>query len=70
MTQQSAARYLCRRSERSLVAVRHRGIWSLQGTNLDYYPDLVVLTTLWDQPRCLEAYHLYDDRLRAVRRYL
>jgi len=39
----------------------HRGIWSLQGSNLDAIPTLSILTTLWDQPRWLEAYHLYDE---------
>src|SRR5512134_3304708 len=38
------------------------GIWSLQGTDLDAIPTLSILTTLWDQPRWLEAYHLYDQR--------
>jgi dimethylhistidine N-methyltransferase len=38
------------------------GIWSLQGTDLDAIPTLSILSTLWDQPRWLEAYHLYDQR--------
>ena len=38
----------------------HLGIWSLQGAHLDEIPSLSILTTLWDQPRWLEAYHLYD----------
>jgi len=37
------------------------GIWSLNGANLDSVPIFSILTTLWDQPRWLEAYHLYDD---------
>ncbi len=36
------------------------GIWSPRGTDLDSVPALSILTTLWDQPRWLEAYHLYD----------
>jgi len=38
------------------------GIWSLRNANLDALPTLSILTTLWDQPRWLEAYHLYDDQ--------
>lgn len=40
----------------------HDGIWSLKGADLDRVPTLSILTTLWDQPRWLEAYHLYDQR--------
>ncbi|MSP36910.1 MAG: L-histidine N(alpha)-methyltransferase [Deltaproteobacteria bacterium] len=39
----------------------HPGIWSLAGADLDGAPTMSILTTLWDQPRWLEAYHLYDD---------
>jgi dimethylhistidine N-methyltransferase len=42
------------------------GIWSLSGADLDAIPTLSILTTLWDQPRWLEAYHLYDDRGSAL----
>jgi L-histidine N-alpha-methyltransferase len=38
------------------------GIWSPNGADLDAVPTLSILTTLWDQPRWLEAYHLYDQR--------
>lgn len=38
------------------------GIWSLAGADLDALPALSILSTLWDQPRWLEAYHLYDQR--------
>jgi len=41
--------------------VNHPGIWSLPGADLDSVPTLSILTTLWDQPRWLEAYHLYDQ---------
>jgi len=41
---------------------QHDGIWSLRGADLDSVPTLSILTTLWDQPRWLEAYHLYDDQ--------
>jgi L-histidine Nalpha-methyltransferase len=37
------------------------GIWSPNGADLDVIPTLSILTTLWDQPRWLEAYHLYDQ---------
>jgi dimethylhistidine N-methyltransferase len=40
----------------------HAGIWSLSGADLDAVPVRSILTTLWDQPRWLEAYHLYDPR--------
>jgi L-histidine Nalpha-methyltransferase len=38
------------------------GIWTLNGARLDEIPVRSILTTLWDQPRWLEAYHLYDQR--------
>ncbi len=38
------------------------GIWSPDGAASDSTPALSILTTLWDQPRWLEAYHLYDQR--------
>ncbi len=38
------------------------GIWSMEGAEIDSVPALSILTTLWDQPRWLEAYHLYDQR--------
>ncbi|MPZ76888.1 MAG: L-histidine N(alpha)-methyltransferase [Deltaproteobacteria bacterium] len=38
------------------------GIWTLDGAFLDAIPTRSILTTLWDQPRWLEAYHLYDQR--------
>ncbi len=41
---------------------REPGIWSQRGADLDRVPTLSILTTLWDQPRWLEAYHLYDPR--------
>src|SRR5262245_9917502 len=41
---------------------RHEGVWSLEGADLDSVPTLSILSTLWDQPRWLEAYHLYDQR--------
>ncbi|MGZ8484713.1 MAG: L-histidine N(alpha)-methyltransferase, partial [Candidatus Binatia bacterium] len=38
------------------------GIWSLRGADLDSLPTLSILTNLWDHPRWLEAYNLYDDQ--------
>ena len=38
------------------------GIWTLDGSRVDEIPSRSILTTLWDQPRWLEAYHLYDQR--------
>ena len=48
--------------QRSGWLSKHAGIWSLEGADLDRVPTLSILTTLWDQPRWLEAYHLYDER--------
>lgn len=42
--------------------LKEPGIWSPDGAALDSTPALSILTTLWDQPRWLEAYHLYDQR--------
>lgn len=41
---------------------REPGIWSVNGADLDSVPTQSILTTLWDQPRWLEAYHLYDQQ--------
>ena len=46
-------------------AVEHE-IWSRGDAALDSVPKLSILTTLWDQPRWLEAYHLYDQRGSAL----
>lgn len=37
-------------------------IWSAAGDDPESIPMQSILTTLWDQPRWLEAYHLYDQR--------
>jgi L-histidine N-alpha-methyltransferase len=42
--------------------MRQPGIWSRQDVALDSIPTSSILTTLWDQPRWLEAYHLYNQR--------
>ena len=49
-------------NETSRWSSEHEGIWSLRGADLDLGPTLSILTTLWDQPRWLEAYHLYVDQ--------
>ncbi len=46
--------------ERSRWKNDQDGIWTPEGATLDSTPTLSILTTLWDQPRWLEAYHLYD----------
>ena len=40
---------------------REPGIWARIGEDVAAVPTLSILTTLWDQPRWLEAYHLYDQ---------
>jgi dimethylhistidine N-methyltransferase len=37
-------------------------IWSVTGSDVESLPTQSILTTLWDQPRWLEACHLYDQR--------
>jgi L-histidine Nalpha-methyltransferase len=37
-------------------------IWSFSNGRREENPARSVMRTLWDQPRWLEAYHLYDDR--------
>jgi L-histidine Nalpha-methyltransferase len=49
-------------NQQSRWVSNHAAIWSLQDADLDSVPTLSILTTLWDQPRWLEAYHLYDKR--------
>ncbi len=41
--------------------IREPKIWSRRDADIDSNPTLSILTTLWDQPRWLEAYHLYDQ---------
>jgi len=48
--------------ERSRWHADEPQIWSPEGAAGDSTPTLSILTTLWDQPRWLEAYHLYDQR--------
>ena len=48
--------------ERIAWTATQPGIWSRRGAEMDTVPVLSILSTLWDQPRWLEAYHLYDQR--------
>ena len=61
MTQEKAAPFFTA-DQQPRWRNNHPGIWSLNGADLDSLPTLSILTTLWDQPRWLEAYHLYDPR--------
>ena len=61
MKQETPANILAA-AERNLWLERDAGIWSIIGADMDAVPALSILTTLWDQPRWLEAYHLYDQR--------
>jgi L-histidine Nalpha-methyltransferase len=61
MTQEKLPRIFAADQQARWVS-NHAGIWSLQGADLASVPTLSILTTLWDQPRWLEAYHLYDKR--------
>ena len=46
----------------SLWRMAEPSIWSLANSDGQDDPTRSILRTLWDQPRWLEAYHLYDDR--------
>jgi len=65
MTQEKPPRVFAADQQARWVA-NDSGIWSLRGADLDGAPALSILTTLWDQPRWLEAYHLYDARGSAL----
>jgi L-histidine Nalpha-methyltransferase len=47
---------------RRLWHMTEPSIWSLANGHPEENPALSIMRTLWDQPRWLEAYHLYDDR--------
>jgi L-histidine Nalpha-methyltransferase len=49
-------------SKRKLWQLVEPSIWSLVNGTPREDPARSVMRTLWDQPRWLEAYHLYDDR--------
>lgn len=58
------------RGDRTLFSADHRqlwrmaepSIWTLKESHPEEDPATSIMRTLWDQPRWLEAYHLYDDR--------
>ena len=47
---------------RRLWRITEPSIWSLKNGRPEEVPATSIMRTLWDQPRWLEAYHLYDDR--------
>ena len=47
---------------RQLWRIAETSIWSLKNGRPKENPASSVMRTLWDQPRWLEAHHLYDDR--------
>ena len=49
-------------SKRDLWLSAELSIWSLVNDAPQENPAQSIMRTLWDQPRWLEAYHLYDDR--------
>src|SRR5919106_227135 len=48
--------------QRQLWRASEPSIWSLADGNSEESPIKSIMRTLWDQPRWLEAYHLYDER--------
>jgi dimethylhistidine N-methyltransferase len=59
---QPAATSIFAPGERISWTAPQSGIWTRRGAAMDSVPALSILSTLWDQPRWLEAYHLYDQR--------
>lgn len=47
---------------RRLWRMTEPSIWSLRKGHPEEDPATSIMRTLWDQPRWLETYHLYDDR--------
>src|SRR5882724_2605964 len=47
---------------RRLWHMAEPSIWALTNGHPEENPALSIMRTLWDQPRWLEAYHLYDER--------
>ena len=47
---------------RQLWRIAEPAIWTLKESHPEEDPATSIMRTLWDQPRWLEAYHLYDDR--------
>lgn len=48
--------------QQPLWRMSETSIWSPAANSHREEPALSIMRTLWDQPRWLEAYHLYDDR--------
>jgi L-histidine N-alpha-methyltransferase len=59
---QPAATSIFAPGERANWTASQPGIWTRRGAEMDSVPALSILSTLWDQPRWLEAYHLYNQR--------
>jgi L-histidine N-alpha-methyltransferase len=49
-------------AHRKLWRMTEASIWSPKNGAPEENPANSIMRTLWDQPRWLEAYHLYDDR--------
>lgn len=49
-------------SQRNLWRLVEPSIWTLETNHSNQDPAMSVLRTLFDQPRWLEAHHLYDER--------
>ncbi len=49
-------------AKRALWRLTESAVWSLATGEGAEHPQRSILRTLFDQPRWLEAYHLYDDR--------
>ncbi|HEY7166902.1 MAG TPA: L-histidine N(alpha)-methyltransferase [Candidatus Binatia bacterium] len=52
--------------QRKLWVRADGSIWTLADGAAADDPSVSVMRTMWDQPRWLEAYHLYDDRGSAL----
>jgi L-histidine Nalpha-methyltransferase len=59
--QRETAPLLFSADERPLWRMVEPAIWSLASGDLKEDPARSLMRTLWDQPRWLEAYHLYDE---------
>lgn len=60
--QQDLSPSLFAAQRRQLWRISQPSIWSLANGNSKDSPTSSIMRTLWDQPRWLEAYHLYDER--------
>jgi dimethylhistidine N-methyltransferase len=62
MTVGSPTSRLFSADQRNSWRVATPGVWSPAVERPQENPARSIMTTLWDQPRWLEAYHLYDER--------